>query len=79
MLDAAAGCGKLEEVVPKLVQQRWIEGCGGQDGGAQALLVAAMEQRVDAMALLMGGGAVGNGTVLGKALARPRKRPTRHR
>ena len=34
VLDTAAGSGKLEEVVPKLVQQRWIEGCGGQDGGA---------------------------------------------
>ena len=65
-LDAAAFRGGVE-VVRELVQQLGIEGCGGASGGADALRIAAMEQRFDVMAVLVDAGVMDGGGALNTA------------
>lgn len=65
-LDVAAEEGHLD-VVRHLVQNLGIEACGGAGYGSQALCLAAQQQRVDVMAVLMGAGVVDTGKSLARA------------
>ncbi len=66
-LDVAARKGHLE-VVRELVQQVGIEGCGGATGGLHALLLGAIHQHLDVMAVLTNAGVVDNGEALTTAV-----------
>lgn len=54
-LEMAAQDG-YTEVVRELVQQVGIKGCGGRSGGAEALRLAAEEERMDIMVILADAG-----------------------
>ena len=71
-LDVAIDNGHLE-VVRELVQQVGIERCGGASGGVEALAMAAMDQRVDIMAVLTGAGVVDTGRALAAAAGHGRE------
>ena len=62
-LDCVAPRGRLK-VVRELLQQRGIEGCGGESAGVRALTAAARGQRHDIMAALLRAGVANTGTIL---------------
>lgn len=62
-LDAAARYGH-PEVVRELLRRFGAKGCGGSSGGEQALLMAAMQQDVEIMAMLTEAGVSDPGPAL---------------
>lgn len=65
-LDGAA-CFEKIEVVRELLQQLGLEGCGGQSGGVDALVVAGCSGHVGILALLTDAGVVDTGVALHQA------------
>ena len=61
-LDIAAQEGHVE-IVRWMIQEVGVEGCGGASGGEEALILAAMCQRVNIMAVLMDAGVVDNNSI----------------
>ena len=62
-LDMAAENGH-SGVVRELLRQVGIEGCGGDSGGVDALELAAQEQHIEIMGMLMGAGVVDTGATV---------------
>lgn len=62
-MDVAAQNGHVD-VVREFVQQCGIEGCGGTSGGVDALALAALNQHVDVMVVLIDAVVVDTGVAL---------------
>ncbi|CAN0508410.1 unnamed protein product, partial [Ectocarpus sp. 12 AP-2014] len=66
-LEIAAVLGHTD-IVLELVQRVGIEGCGGPSDGTRALALAAKDERVDVMAILLKTGVVDSGVLLRSAI-----------
>ena len=73
-LDTAVRHGHLE-IVRELIGHFGLEGCAGASGGTEALRLAAQNDHVDAMALLVEEGVEVEITALGGAVAYGREAP----
>ncbi|CAN0352965.1 unnamed protein product [Pylaiella littoralis] len=68
-LDVAARCEHVE-VVHELIQQLGLDGCGGESGGANALLHAGFVGHMGIIAMLTDAGVVDTGVALNAAASK---------